>query len=197
MAGGETAGAATEYTEHVRGVSICRHELAIRIVDALEHMRLKHSMISFTVYGKPIPQGSMKAFIPKGWKRPVLTSDNAKLKSYRQEVTLAGMKHARENRIEIIKRPHGVSLCATLFFERPKSRKKAVEHTVKPDVDKCARAIFDSLTGVFFEDDSQVCAVVVNKRYGTPERTEIRLAEKTYCFGVRSRATGRTGKNEK
>ena len=33
-------------------------------------------VIQFTVYGRPEPQGSTRAFIPKGWKRATVTSDN-------------------------------------------------------------------------------------------------------------------------
>jgi len=36
-------------------------------------------VLTFQVYGEAQPQGSAKAFIPKGWKRPILTSDNAQL----------------------------------------------------------------------------------------------------------------------
>ncbi len=41
-------------------------------------------MIEFTVYGVPIPQGSTKAFVPKGWTRPVVTHDSARTKPWRQ-----------------------------------------------------------------------------------------------------------------
>jgi Holliday junction resolvase RusA-like endonuclease len=56
-------------------------------------------------------------------------------------------------------------------LQRPESvsnpkRKSWREHpTVKPDVDKLARAILDSLTGVVYVDDSQVIKLTVEKRY--------------------------------
>lgn len=33
------------------------------------------------------------------------------------------------------------------------------------DVDKLARAVLDALTGIAYEDDSQVCELLVTKRY--------------------------------
>ena len=39
----------------------------------------------FTVYGKPVPQGSSSAYIRGG--RAIVTSDNKKLKPWRQTVT--------------------------------------------------------------------------------------------------------------
>lgn len=32
--------------------------------------------VSFTVLGTPQPQGSAKGFVPKGWTRAVITTDN-------------------------------------------------------------------------------------------------------------------------
>ena len=43
--------------------------------------------VEFTVHGTPQPQGSAKAFIPKGWKRAIITSDNRSLKPWRQDVS--------------------------------------------------------------------------------------------------------------
>jgi Holliday junction resolvase RusA-like endonuclease len=47
---------------------------------------------------------------------------------------------------------------------------------VLPDVDKLARAALDALTGVAYEDDSQVVELRVRKRYASGEPwTEIRV----------------------
>ena len=79
----------------------------------------------FTVYGVPIPQGSMKAFTPKGWTRPILTSDNKKTKPWRQEVAGAALEAMQR---------YG--------FEKPQSTKKSVvAKTTKPDLDKLARSL--------------------------------------------------------
>lgn len=52
-------------------------------------------------------------------------------------------------------------------FARPASVKR-VHHTTKPDVDKLARAILDSLKGVLIVDDSMINALAVTKEYGEP-----------------------------
>ena len=52
-------------------------------------------------------------------------------------------------------------------FLRPKSvsKKKRPYVTVKPDVDKLARAVLDAMTGVVFRDDAQVVKLEVEKQY--------------------------------
>jgi Holliday junction resolvase RusA-like endonuclease len=48
--------------------------------------------------------------------------------------------------------------------KRPKSVKRAYR-TVAPDLDKYIRGVNDGLTGVAFEDDSQVIKIVATKEY--------------------------------
>jgi Holliday junction resolvase RusA-like endonuclease len=60
------------------------------------------------------------------------------------------------------------------YFAKPKSTKKSVtSKTTKPDVDKLLRAALDGMTGIIYEDDSQVTDAKVGKFYGLPERAEI------------------------
>lgn len=129
-------------------------------------------MISFTVIGTPQPQGSSRAFIPKGWKRPIITSANKNLKPWRQQVS--GCATAAMEGLAIISRPESVGVEAHFFFDRPKSAKKDSQKTTKPDVDKLLRALLDSMTGIVFEDDSQVTLCTVRKSYGQPARLEVK-----------------------
>ena len=126
---------------------------------------------SFTVYGTPKPQGSMRAFMRPGMKHPVLTTDNKKLKPWRQEVTGAALAQ----NFQQLEGP--VSITLDFHFTRPKSAKKRNGMTVKPDIDKLQRSIFDSLTGVLFRDDAQIVRVVARKHYSDPERVEIQVRE--------------------
>ena len=48
------------------------------------------SVLTFTAYGTPRPQGSAKAFV-RG-NRAFITSDNAKLKPYRHTLTQVAME---------------------------------------------------------------------------------------------------------
>ena len=73
-----------------------------------------------------------------------------------------------------------------LYFARPKSHYRTGRnagilkdsaprhHTKKPDVDKCARCLGDSLTGVLYADDSQIKELWVRKAYTSgDDRTEV------------------------
>ena len=129
---------------------------------------------SLIVYGRPQPQGSIRAFMPKGRRFPVLTSDNPKVKPFRQEVAGAVIAKMLDERIKMLDRPEPVLVELDFYLEKPKSAPKARQcPTKKPDVDKLARAALDALSGVAFEDDSQVVDLHVRKHYGLPERTEI------------------------
>jgi len=127
----------------------------------------------FTVYCKPEPQGSTRAFMRKGMKFPVVTSDNKNLKSFRQEVSLAAIAAMKQSGYSPISRKIPVRLEAKFFFLRPASKSKKAEMTVKPDLDKVARSVADSLTGICYEDDSQIASASLSKEYGEPERVEI------------------------
>lgn len=129
--------------------------------------------MTFTVYGRPQPQGSTRAFIPKGWKRPVITTDNKNLKSWRQQVSVVAVEAVGGH---MKKRPDAVQLSVRFYFSRPKSlAKKITWNSKKPDCDKLARSVADSLTGIAYEDDSQIHVLHVEKLYGSPERTEIEV----------------------
>lgn len=136
--------------------------------------------LAFTVYGEAQPQGSAKAFIPRGWSRPIITSDNPQLKSWRQLVAEAA-NHALgllapADRVLL---QEGVRLTIAFYLPRPKSLpKRLTAHTKKPDLDKLIRSCCDSLTSVVFRDDSQVCELVTTKAYareGEPPHVDIRV----------------------
>jgi crossover junction endodeoxyribonuclease RusA len=130
-------------------------------------------MLAFTVYGNPQPQGSMKAFVRRG--RAMVTSDNTKLKPWRQEVACTAAYELGKISQSRVERPAAVIIEVDFYFERPKSTKRGVSKTTKPDIDKLLRALLDSLTGIAFDDDAQVTKCVVTKQFGTPARAEIKV----------------------
>lgn len=130
--------------------------------------------LTFTVYGTPIPQGSTRAFIPKGWNRPIITADNAKTKPWRQEIAGVVLAEMERNGFQMI--AGAVRVEARFFFERPKSVKKG-HKTTKPDIDKLMRSLFDALTGHVFKDDSQVTICSACKEFGSPARCEVEVEE--------------------
>lgn len=133
--------------------------------------------LTFEVYGIAQPQGSARAFMPKGARYPVVTSDNPKLKAWRD--LIAG---------EASRALHGtgrcfdgpIRICAAFYLPRPKSlaKKGDVPHITRPDVDKLARSVGDALTGVVYRDDAQIVQLKVEKYYaaaGESPRAVIRV----------------------
>jgi crossover junction endodeoxyribonuclease RusA len=123
--------------------------------------------ITFTVFGVAQPQGSARAFMPKGARFPVVTSDNPQLKQWRQLVAAEASRalNARPaSERGLIVGP--VRLIARFYLARPKSiGAKAVPHLTRPDLDKIVRAAGDALTGVLWRDDSQINECVSAKAY--------------------------------
>ena len=148
--------------------------------------------LRFTVYGKPQPAGSKKAFaikrngVPTG--QVAVTDANAKSKPWQQEVrvaayqSLAAAPVVREGR-PVLAGP--VSFEMTFYVKRPKGHYGTGRNaaalkpsapalpTVKPDVTKLVRGVEDALTGTIWRDDAQVTDQRASKRYGEPERVEV------------------------
>jgi len=110
---------------------------------------------SFFVKGRPVPQGSMK-FIRPG---VMIHSRSQDLALWRADIArnaeLFGFKPIT----------NAVKVELDFIMIRPKSAKR-VFPSVKPDLDKLIRAVLDGLTGVAYEDDSQVILIQSSKTYG-------------------------------
>ena len=121
-------------------------------------------MISFVVFGIAQPKGSTRAFLPKGWTRPIVTSDNQKSKGW-QQLVAEGASRALAGAGQLFHGP--IKLDLEFHLPRPKSlpRTRETAMTKKPDCDKLARSSVDALTGVVFRDDAQVVDMHVTKRY--------------------------------
>ncbi len=63
-----------------------------------------------------------------------------------------------------------VACTVEFWFSVPISKRRkrtpveAGWHTSKPDIDNALKLIFDSLSGIVYDDDTQVCSVVCHKR---------------------------------
>jgi Holliday junction resolvase RusA-like endonuclease len=120
--------------------------------------------LTFRVWGVAQPKGSTKAFLPKGWTRPIITSANPKNKGWQQLVAEACGRARDEVGAELLTGP--VRLLVAFYLPRPKSLpKRVVQHTRKPDLDKLLRSVKDGLKAVGWKDDSQVVDVIAIKRY--------------------------------
>lgn len=118
----------------------------------------KGLLCDFWVDGKPITKGSMR-HIGKG---RVIPDTRKTLTTW-----VACIKHNLRQRypdmIPVLK-PEGVVLHLDFTFRRPKSVRRELM-TVKPDVDKLARAVLDALSGMLYEDDAQVTELSIRKGY--------------------------------
>lgn len=118
-------------------------------------------LTKFVVSGRAKPKGSMRAFVPKGWKRPIVTASNTNVKEWERDVRAVAQNYSDAYTTG----PVRVRL--RFFLPRPKSLSSQVTraHTKRPDIDKLSRAVLDALTGVLWADDSQVCSLTCRKSY--------------------------------
>lgn len=115
----------------------------------------------FTVYGDALAKGSMRAFTPKGWTRPILTSATKGLKAWEAKIAAAAQSQASG-----VLFTGSVALTVTFYLSRPKAIKdKPVPHTKRPDLDKLIRGATDALTGTIWKDDAQVSSILAEKYY--------------------------------
>jgi len=129
-------------------------------------------LIDFEVSGDPQSQGSLKSIRTKSGKN-IVTSDNPKLKPWRQEAAFMAqlaMVGAGEHQAN----SGAIHLKLMFYFVKPKSTKKSVtQKLTRPDIDKCIRAALDSMTGICYRDDSQVVSVEAYKRFGERAYTRV------------------------
>ena len=128
-------------------------------------------MTSFFVEGTPRPQGSKRS-LGKG----IMVEQSRHLKPWRERVFWA----AKEQQPQLLSGPALVN--CQFFFHRPKSHfgvgknkdRLKLSAPIYPanrnagDIDKLCRAILDALTGICFEDDSQVVALKASKQFANP-----------------------------
>jgi Holliday junction resolvase RusA-like endonuclease len=125
-------------------------------------------MISFSVKGLPVPQGSMTIARAgrKTWMRP---ANAAKLKPWRRLVAeSADLGVTFDCPVKVVMR-----------FEMPRPKKpKFGRPAVKPDCDKLARAVMDGMTdGGLLADDSRVVDLHVTEFYAERPGVDVTVME--------------------
>jgi Holliday junction resolvase RusA-like endonuclease len=131
--------------------------------------------ITFSVPGDPVPQPRPRYSARGGFARAYVPSAHP-VHAYREAIALA----AKLAGVTITGEP--VSVIIDAVFARPKSHrnkagvKASAPSLPRPDCDNVAKAALDALTGVAWEDDSQVARLVVEKSYGDEGRTTVRIA---------------------
>lgn len=111
-------------------------------------------MISFEVYGTPVPQGSMKVI-----NGHVIHAKGSALAAWRSQIALAAREAGARPTVE----PVDIEMIFTM--QRPKTVTRP-EPSVAPDLDKLVRGVLDALTAVMYRDDSQVTSLRAQKVYG-------------------------------
>ena len=122
---------------------------------------------TFTLFvrGKPQPQGS-KRHVGGGVMVEAVKGVAVWRIDVRDALNLAWHEEPRDG---------AVFVRLDFAFLRPKSvsEKKRPHMTVRPDVDKLARAVLDAMTGVVLSDDALVVKLEVEKRYDSVQGVDI------------------------
>ena len=123
--------------------------------------------VAFEVFGRPAPQGS------KTIMRGRMVESSKYLPAWRKAVAEAAFQHQAETGWFC---EEAVTVYVDFILEKPKTVKREYP-TVPPDVDKLARSVLDSCSGVFYNDDAQVIKLVVTKQYGAQPGASIKITK--------------------
>jgi Holliday junction resolvase RusA-like endonuclease len=117
----------------------------------------------FEVQGEAIPQGSKT--IAQGGGRVWLREANPKLKAWRENLARQVREQMDAYELPTFPKHEPIRAVILVYLPKPKSVTRS-KPTVKPDVDKLCRAIFDGLTMAnVWSDDSQCVEVKIAKHY--------------------------------
>lgn len=149
--------------------------------------------LTFVVLGRPQGKGSKRVLPirgkPKsGGQSVVLVDSNKNARPWANRVAAAALEAVNGGTGALPALERGpVALTFVFYFARPRGhygvgrninrlRASAPAHmAVMPDIDKLVRCSLDAIVGVLIKDDSQACTLAAAKRYGEPERAEIRM----------------------
>ena len=124
-------------------------------------------MISFDVDDiAPVGKGR-----PRFTKRGHTYTPN-KTAAFQKAFQALAKTHAPKNPLE------GSLECEIWFiFKKPK---RPVNRYPRGDIDNYAKAILDSLNGIMYKDDSQICTLKVTKRYSDHDRIHVTICTQVY-----------------
>lgn len=128
---------------------------------------------------------------PKGKERPRVVSNGLRSTTYTPKGTVIYENYVKimyQQQCRDVRFEEAVRAEIIGYFAVPKSAsgKKqramldgSIKYTKKIDCDNLAKAILDSLNGIAYRDDSQVCELIVRKLYGEEPKVVVRLIELT------------------
>ena len=115
---------------------------------------------------------------PKGKQRPRVTMRGGFATAYTPKETvsyenLVKVCYIRQCGREMLEGPIEAKITAYYSIPKSVSKKKhremlagEIKNIKKPDCDNLAKIILDSLNGIAYHDDSQICQLTVQKLYG-------------------------------
>jgi crossover junction endodeoxyribonuclease RusA len=132
--------------------------------------------ITYRIDAIPRPQGS-KRHVGGG----IMLESSKHVANWRAFARLCAVQ-AMQGR-EIAAKGTPVRLVVRFRFDRPQKHYNskglksdaAMFHVSKPDSDKLLRALLDSMSGVVFYDDSQVCELSIDKCYDKSAHTQVEV----------------------
>jgi Holliday junction resolvase RusA-like endonuclease len=128
-------------------------------------------MLEFTIPIKPQGKARHRTRVVMIGRKPVaMQYAEQKAKAYEQAIRDAVIAQYRGDPFD---GPLIVSIYA--WFRKPKSS-RLVYPTVKPDADNIAKAVLDSLNGILWHDDKQVCHLYVHKVYADLDAIELEVS---------------------
>lgn len=142
------------------------------------------SAFTVTVYGRPQPAGSKRAFVNRRTGRAHVVDAAKGSAPWKQEVAGTALE-ACGGVPPLLDGP--LILDVKFYLARPRGhyrtgrnahllRDAAPGHpATRPDTTKLLRAVEDALTGIVWTDDSLIVYQIASKHYGLPERVEIRV----------------------
>lgn len=143
--------------------------------------------LGFTVYGKPVPQGSKRIgrLGGKAGGRPIILDANDRtLSPWRNRMTEAAT--AARHRLGWGPFFGPVAVDLTFTVERPASHFRGdgtltpsarIAPSIRPDLDKYVRAALDAITeSGAWDDDGQVVSIAARKVYGRHPGVAVQVA---------------------
>ena len=128
-------------------------------------------VVRLTIYTEPTPKG-----------RPRITVVNGHGRAYTPAATRNAEAMIRYAVTEQCRTPPfaaGVPLKLTVWFYRtrpPSLPKRVTMPVAKPDLDNYIKCL-DALNGCLVVDDNAICDIEAHKRFGSPPRIEMELAQ--------------------